>query len=318
MTDIEFESRACHPVRLKYLLGEQVLASWRPELLVLVPQRFEQPGWPAEPAVLLSALEPGAQGLLCRKVPAAAFEPGLGRYGDFLRYVPYRDVLHYVELSGSFADYLKTFSPKSRQNLTRSVRRFGERQGGALSWRVYTHPEEMSEFHAQAVAISRKTYQAQLLDSGLPEGPEFLTELQALAGRGQARGYLLFDAGQPIAYAWCRQQGQRLVYDIVGYLSEYAQHSPGTVLLYHVLEDCFAAQRYSMLDFGPGEAQYKSMFATHRQEFVDLYLLRPSLRHRLLLRLHWWLLSGVDALGRWLERRGVKKKIKLWLRRLRG
>lgn len=306
-------------VRLKYRLGEWVLGAWYPELLVLDPARFEQPGWPASCAALEAQLSGKIDGLLCRKVPASFCEPGLGQYGGLIRYVSHRDVLHYVAVGGSFPEYLKQqFSSKPRQNLQRSVRRFTERQGGSAPWEVYTAPEEMERFFTEALAISKQTYQTRLLDAGLSSGPEFLAQMQALAEQGCARGYLLRDQGRAIAFAWCRQQGSRLIYDTIGYLPECASHSPGTVLLYHLIEDVFAFGRHSILDFGPGEAQYKSLFATHRQEFVDLYLLKDNFKHKFLLRLHRFVARLSDALGELLQRYGVKKKVKAWIRALKA
>lgn len=320
MTDIEieFESESQHAVRLKFLLGEWVLAIWSPVLLVLDPVRFDEPGWPLEPLKLLDRINGRGDGLFCRKVPADKFEPGVGRYGPFLSYVRNRDVLYCVKLDGTFEGFLKAMSSKSRQNLMRSVRRFADRQGGRPSWEVFTEPDQMATFHAQAVAISRQTYQSRLLGSGLPDGQGFVDEMQQLAGTGRARGYILRDSGAPVAFAWCYQQGSRLVYSNVGYLPEFADHSPGTVLLYYIVMDVFAMSRYSLLDFGPGQAQYKSFFGNWRREFVDLFLLRSTFRNWLLLQCHWHLSSAMGDLGQWLERHGYKKQVKSLMRRLRG
>ncbi len=319
LDQIKFSIRRQQTVRLKYQLGEWVLGAWHPELLVLEPASFDQPAWPASEAELSALLTGALDGLLCRKVPAAFCVPGLGRYGALLRYVSHRDVLHYVSVQGSFSDYLKTqFSPKPRQNLQRSVRRFAERQDGKASWQVYTAAEEMEEFLREAVAVSKQTYQTRLLDAGLPSGPEFLKGIQRLAQDGRARGYLLRDQGKVIAFAWCRQQGNSLIYDTIGYLPEFGNLSPGSVLLYHILEDVFASAKYGILDFGPGEAQYKSLFATHSQEFVDLYLLRSTLKNRILLAGHWFMNQLSTAIGEILESYGVKKRVKAWLRRLKA
>ena len=318
MSRMPLESDFVRALPLKFRLGEWTLGAWEPRLRVLVPEGFPTAGWPEEADLIEAELATELDGVLCRKASATDFPPGIGSYGRFTSYVQYRDVVHCVSLRGSFADYLKTFSSKSRQNLVRSVRRFSERQQGEPAWEVCTTPEQMPRFHAEALEISRQTYQTRLLGAGLPDGEAFTRELVELAAKGLARGYLLRDQGKAIAFAWCREQGSRLIYDTIGYLPEYAVHSPGTVLLYHVLEDAFAQQRYALVDFGPGEAQYKAMFANEHHEFVDLYLFRPGLKRRLLLSAHWQLLNGVDALGRWLEQRGWKKRIRSLMRRLRA
>lgn len=176
--------------RLKFMLGELLLGSWRPKLLVADPLQFGLSNWPDAPPLMLAALPAEADGFLCRKVDARRFEPGIGVYGDFVRYVRYRDVLHYVEISGSFDDYLKRFSAKLRQNLTRSVRRFLKRDSLHNRCAIYATAAEMVRFQREVAAISQQTYQTRLLDAGLPADADFLQGMVAAAERGNARGYL--------------------------------------------------------------------------------------------------------------------------------
>jgi hypothetical protein len=303
--------------RLKFLLGELVLGSWRPHLLVADPLEFGVVGWPDAPEIMQAALPADVDGFLCRKVDVQRFAPGIGRYGDFICYVQYHDVLHYVEIAGSFEDYLKRFSPKPRGNLARSVRHFLARDPQRNSCEIYTTPEEMARFQQEAAAISQETYQTRLLGSGFRSDAESLRGMVAAAERGDARGYLLRDGERAIAFAWCRRKGSSLVYDTIGYLPEFAKLSPGSVLLYLILEDLFSTHRYGILDFGPGEAQYKSMFGTGRYEFEDVYLFRRKLRHRALVSAHYRLGNLSSDVGAMLERHGLKKKIKKLIRILR-
>lgn len=318
MTVIETAEANLQPVQLKFLLGELLLGSWRPQLVVADPQDFGTPGWPDPPEVLHAALPATADGFLCRKVEATRFLPGIGRYGNFIRYIRYRDVLYYVELTGNFDSYLKKFSAKTRQNLSRSVRRFIERTPGSNACEIYTSPSEMHRFQAEASAISKETYQTLLLDSGLPASPDFLKRMISLAEQGNARGYLLRDGDRAIAFAWCRRKGKTMVYDTIGYLPECANMSPGTVLLYLILENVFKDGGANIFDFGPGEAQYKSMFATHRREFVDTYLFRSTLRNYLVTSLHYGLSSLSSLIGAALDRVGVKKHIKQLIRKIKA
>ncbi len=303
--------------RLKFLLGELVLASWRPRLVVADPLRFGAVDWPDPPERMQAALPKDADGFLCRKVDVARFAPGIGRYGAFICYVRYKDVLHYVDIRGSFEDYLKCFSTKSRHNLVRSVRHFIARDPTRNGCEVYTTPAEMPHFQREAASISHQTYQARLLGVGLRSDAESLQELIAVAERGDARGYLLRDGERTIAFAWCRRNGDTLVYDTIGYLPECAKLSPGSVLLYLILQDAFGSGCYSMLDFGPGEAQYKAMFGTGRYEFEDVYLLRRTLRHRMLANLHYRVNNFSTAVGAALEHHGLKKAVKKLIRILK-
>lgn len=317
MAVIDYAQTSRSRPRLKFLLGELVLGSWRPCLLVADPLHFDVADWPDAPEVMQAALPPDVDGFLCRKVNVQRFAPGIGRYGEFIRYVRYHDVLHYVEIAGSFDDYLKRFSTKSRHNLSRSVRNFLARDPQRNSCETYTEPDEMARFQHEAAAISQHTYQTRLLGVGLRPDAESLQEMVAIAKRGDARGYLLRDGERAIAFAWCRRKGDSLVYDTVGYLPECAKLSPGSVLLYMILQEAFSTRRYTMLDFGPGEAQYKSMFGTGQYNFEDVYLLRRKLRHHLLISAHYRLGNLSSDVGALLERRGLKKPIKKLIRILR-
>lgn len=304
-------------VRLKFLLGELVLASWRPRLVVADPLHFGIPDWPDEPKVMQAALPADADGFLCRKVDAQRFPPGTDRYGEFIRYVGYRDVLHYVQIAGSFDEYLKRFSTKSRHNLARSVRHFLARDPRRNGCEIYTQPDEMARFQSEATAVSQHTYQTRLLGAGFRSDADYLQGMVAAAERGDARGYLLRDSERAIAFAWCRRKGNSLVYDTIGYLPECAKLSPGSVLLYLILQDLFNNRRYAMLDFGPGEAQYKSMFGTGQYTFEDVYLFRRTMRHHLLVSAHYRLGNLSSSAGAALERLGLKKKVKKLIRSLK-
>lgn len=301
-------------VRFKFQLGEWVLADWRP---LLIPIRSNG----CDVALLRepfggngAELPGGSAGYLLRGTAVTEFTRGVSRRGHWLCYSPRQERLYVVEIAGGFDDYLKRRSPKSRQNLKRAVKRFLERSPQALE--VVTSPEGMAAFHREAVAISRQTYQTQLLGAGLPDTPAFLQAMQDKAARGDARGYLLRDQGEAIAFAWCAARGDTLVYEVIGYRPERADQSPGTVLLYLILEDLFALNRYAVLDFGSGHAFYKESFATRFTDFADVYLLRTSWKHSVLLRLHWRVERFSEDVGALLGRLGLKQHVRAAIRRL--
>lgn len=303
-------------VRVKYQLGEWVLADWRPALLTLQPPDGADAHWPALTALGAHGLPAGVAGYQLRRTAVPRFPRGLSRQGDWLCYSPRQERLYVVDIAGGFEDYLQRRSAKSRQNLKRAVKRFVE--GNADALQVLTAPEDMPAFHREAVAISRQTYQTQLLGAGLPDTPAFLQSMQDKAARGEARAYLLRDRGQAVAFAWCAARGATLVYEVIGYRPEQAERSPGTVLLYLILQDLFALGRYPVLDFGPGHAFYKEAFATRHTDFADAWLLRASWGHRWRLWLHQRVDAVSEAVGGWLERHGWKRRIRQAMRALGG
>lgn len=297
-------------VRFKYLFGEFHLASWRPRLQVIGIGTAD----PCDADVVVpAALHASAQGLWLQRGPVGRFALGLSRFGAWLCYVPRTEKLHYVSVRGGFDEYLNRWSSKARYNLKRSVRKLQDRNAGGVL-EVATTPDAMDGFLCQAAAISQTTYQSRLLQSGLQYDADYVEHMRALAERGEARGYLLKDQGQAIAFAWCSGSGQRLTYDVIGYLEEAAALSPGTVLLYLIVEDLFRLGRFDTFDFGVGDAPYKQLFATHVDEFADAYLFPPTLGNRMRLATHWWLDRFSASIGAMLEKAGLKARVRRLLR----
>lgn len=303
-------------IGLRFLVGEWAVGMWYPRLAVVEHGDIGSVASLQTPESYELLISGDAAGVLCRRIPAAHFDVGVGRYGRWLRYVRSRDVHYFIEIQASWDAYFSQFTGKSRQNLRRSVKRFSERQQGASGVELLTTPADMTRFHREALRISQETYQHKLLKSGLPADKAFVDHLDKLAREGRARGYLLSDGGQPIAYAWCSLAGDVLKYEIVGYLPDSADLSPGTVLLYHIIEDAHAIANCRFLDFGPGEALYKSMFANRKVEYVDLYLFRMTAPNVLLVSLHRGQALANESLGRILEKLGVKSRIKRFIRAL--
>lgn len=308
----------CRPgrARLRYLLGEFLLHDLqRPAWICEAP--FPPPeGFDVRPEDLVATRPPDRDLLIAASWPVAESAKRIAITERNLRYVPAVTPRPYVDLAGTFQQYLAdNFQPKTRKNVLRSVRRMQE---GGAAFRVYLSPEEMQSFLDEALKISDVTYQTRMLGVGLPASAAFREAVLNLARQGRARGYLLYLGEQPAAFAYCTSQGPNLYYSNIGYDPQHASLSPGTVLLYHILEHVFQERRFRWFDFGIGEAQYKSVFGTGSRTCGDVYFFRLSaknvgivLAHAALDRFSW-------ALGRALERAGFKSRIRKWLRSLRG
>ena len=299
---------------LRYRLGEYTLWTWKPSLVPVDCRENGAVGWDEQDP---KDLDPGADGLLCRTPPAAGLLPGLHRRTGWLVYVQRVEKAYYVEIRGTFEDYLRRFNAKRRNDLKRNIRRFQEmRSGSPLT--VATRPEEMEEFHRRAVEISRHTYQEKMFRAGMPEGKDFLKQMVELAAQGLARGYLLWGQDKPVAYAWCAGRGRRLNYVVIGYLPEYAKLSPGTALQYLLLQDLFSEKSFDLFSFGAGDIWYKEYFSTGYEEFVDAILVKPTWRNWVLLSLHALLEKTNDIASALLGKLGLKRAVKLYMRKLAG
>lgn len=263
------------------------------------------------------ALDPAADGFLCHHIAAGNLRAGVYRQGGWLIYVRGEEKSFFIEIKGTFEDYLHKFTAKKRRDLKRILRRFLE-TGHGHPLTVVKHPEQMEEFQRIAVEISRQTYQQKLFKAGMPEGREYLEKMKQLAAQGLARGYILRLEDTPVAFGWCAGQGDQLNYLVTGYLPKHARLSPGTALLCFLLEDVFRERVFRVFSFVTGESWYKEYFSTGWLSFIDAFVLRATWRHYLLARLHSTLEGINEKMGRLLENWGGKRAIKRAMRKLAG
>jgi CelD/BcsL family acetyltransferase involved in cellulose biosynthesis len=299
---------------LKFRLGEITLFSVDFPCLALQAHFTTLTSEPMDASPPFESFSRGVEALMMQGHPIKEALPVLTRLASAIRYVPSQYRNHYTNLRMPFEVYLKQLSGKSRSTLVRKVRKFAELSGGTIAWREFARPDELQQFHAFARDISRKTYQERLLDAGLPEDAEFVAHIQKLAETGQMRGYVLFLHGKPVAYISCPIVQGVLLYQHVGYDPEYRDISPGTVLQYIVLERLMSEGTHTMFDFTEGEGQHKKLFATDSLLCANIFYFRPTLRNRMLLRLHVWMGAFSEKGGNLLDRLGLKARIKRLLR----
>jgi CelD/BcsL family acetyltransferase involved in cellulose biosynthesis len=201
---------------------------------------------------------------------------------------------HYIDMAGGFEAYMARFSGKTRSTLRRKARKLTDEAGG---YTVSEHrsPAEIEAFLAAALPLSARTYQARLLDAGLPGDAAARRAMLEAAEADRMRAFLLHAGGAPVAYLSLPvvgpETGGTLVYAHLGYDPDWAPLSVGTVLQMDALERLFAEQRYRRFDFTEGEGAHKAMFGTHSAACTSLVLLEPTLANRTLLGAR----AGFDA-----------------------
>lgn len=312
-------------VSLATYLGDLALFSIRFRVLV---NRRHFTELPASLALAdLPALEPELDGYLIRSQPdadAPDIDDGvdrsrhvqrrLSRDGGYLVYVPRRYRRHWVDLTTDHAAYLARFSGKTRSTLRRKVKRFAQEDGGRLDFRVYRTPDEVAAFHHLARPLSARTYQERLVDAGLPKSEAFQTEMRARAERGAVRAYLLFLAGEPVAFTYCPIDDGIVLYGYTGFDSRCRALSPGTVLQYLILEDLFHEGGHRLFDFTEGEGAHKELFATDARSCKDVYVFRPGPKARFAAAAQTAVEQGAESAAAVLDRLGLKRRLKLLLR----
>jgi CelD/BcsL family acetyltransferase involved in cellulose biosynthesis len=302
-------------VNVKFKLGERTLftrALWlkvrdvplRPDLAEAV-QQAEPPDEP---------LDANCAGYLVRSLPVRGEQPKWRVAAGYISYTPLQYQRYYIDLRQSFAEYKAKFSSKSRSTLARKVRRFAEQFGGEVRSRCYATAQEMGEFHRLARQVSAKTYQERLLDAGLPASSAFREQIEKMAARGHARGYILFDADKPIAFLFCPVREDVVLYQYLGYDPAYMSWSPGTVLQWQALEAIFAERRFAFFDFTEGQSDHKRFFATGSVHCANVFFLRRNLRNLSLVLGHMGLDSVSESAGAVLAHAGLKSRVKKLIR----
>ena len=251
---------------------------------LLAEQSDNLPGEPPKAATV--NLNPGSDVLF---VP---FHPINRRLSTFdlsrktIRYTSGQYKVYYIDIEGSFSDYLAKLSPKSRHELRRTVRKFIRSCEDSNYFREYRSASEMSDFHKLACKISKQTALGKWGNNGIAPTLQFCSELENSAERGMVRGFVLFHQGRPVAFDLCRLRGNCLSGDFRGYDPAFRQFSPGRVLTFSILNRLFDEGTVERYDFGPGAADYKAVFSKTNVRCADIYYFRRNMKNGCLIMAH--------------------------------
>ncbi|HSF11541.1 MAG TPA: GNAT family N-acetyltransferase [Erythrobacter sp.] len=284
--------------------------------LLSVPRRLSR--WSFTLEELLAGAIPsnppsGPDGVQVLSAPTAQLSEVAARFPGFVAGGRQDYRRHYIAMEGSFADYMAQFSGKTRSTLRRKAKKLAEETGG-YSVSEHRTPAEIEAFLAAALPLSARTYQARLLNAGLPEDAASRRAMLEAAEAGRMRAFMLHASGQPIAYLSLPVTGATLVYAHLGYDPDHARLSPGTVLQIEALERLFAERRFRWFDFTEGDGAHKELFGTHHIACSSLMLLEPTLANRTLLGARSGFDAGVAQAKMLAERSGALGKVRALLR----
>jgi hypothetical protein len=296
---------------IRFLLGDrQILAPRR----MLVPIGYGLDAILRNAPLTAAPLPANADGYRLQSVPVSLLESLDREFAGLIASPPQLYARHYIDMALGHDGYMAQFSSKTRATLKRKTRKLADANGGALDIRSYHRPDQLDAFFKAALPLSGTTYQARLLDAGLPDDADFREDARALAEADRLRSYILFLHGSPAAYLYLPVIDDVLVYAYLGYDQAIAQLSPGTVLQMHALEQLFAERRFRYFDFTEGDGAHKALFGTHQVPCATVFLFKPTLANRALLAGQKGFNAAVEGTGTWLERIGAKARIRKLLR----
>jgi CelD/BcsL family acetyltransferase involved in cellulose biosynthesis len=176
----------------------------------------------------------------------------------------------YILIGDDFQDFLqRTLHRKRRINIGREVRRLTER-----SFRIveFTRPEEMQQAMDLAFAVCRSSWKTKtsLAITNSATRTQFYREIAVhFACHGQTRIWVAMLDEQPVAVEFHVEGGNKFYFMMTEFDQDYAKLSPGTVLLYKVLEQLHG-EPIDELDFGGEAYDYKMKWATGVRKHVSL------------------------------------------------
>lgn len=283
--------------------------------------RVREETWAVGPFGKASAPPPSVQdlagdldGVFRRSEPLESVEPRIESGPETLRYIESSFERQFIDFSTDFETYLAGFSRKTRSTITRKLRRFEKSSGGEIDWRRFQQKAEMRQFHRIARQVSSLTYQEKLFDAGIPDGEDFIAQMEQLADKNAARGYVLFLDGKPISYLYLPIVDGRVIYNYLGFDPAFSNYSPGTVLQFLALKCLFAEKAHRFFDFTEGEGPHKRLFSTHRRLCGNVFYLRPTVRNRMLIFLHSRVERSASAVDRLLAHLRLKTFLKKLIR----
>ncbi|MFM9965922.1 MAG: GNAT family N-acetyltransferase [Planctomycetaceae bacterium] len=212
-----------------------------------------------------------------------------------------------IEFPPTPSDYWAKFSSKTRNTFKRKQKKIGTTRLIRI-----TEPGQIAEFLETAHVISQRTWQSEQLGLRIHNNATELRFFTFLAAQQSLRSYLLFVDEQPAAFLFGTQHQGLFSYEEVGYSREFADRSPGQVLLLQVLEDLLKDNPPRVFDFGGGAADYKQLFATTTSASGNVWLVPPGLRPQLCLTY----LRGCRAFDRFARATANKLGVTTRLRQL--
>ena len=279
------------PISVKFNFGHRVFAATKLRAAVILGS---EPLLPRSPALYRRLFDgifedlPQCQCIFSANIPTESFAWDYlrGEGSRSRRYFSYLEGLeetkwHFIDLREGFDQYLGAMTAKTRRNLRRQVRVLREHGGGRLECRRVEAEDQVEAFLEAAERVHERSWQGRKRRTWNHQSHLVGPELKSLARAKILRSYLLECCGEPCAYVVGYQFDGVYHYMEPRFDEALGRLSPGTVLLYLLLENLFAHDRPELLNFGTGSQPYKEHFSNQTAKDGSFFLFRRNLANRL-------------------------------------
>lgn len=220
----------------------------------------------------------------------------------------------FIVFPPTFDEYLQQLGKRSRKSVQYSQRRLSREFDTELF--ECDSSDLIDRFLTDAITVSKKTYQWNLLGLGLRNKADFTETLGHWARHADLCSFILYCDGTPTAFMLGYIYRSCYYYIDVGYDPDWAKYSVGSVLQLLVLERLYKMDTPPRsFDFSTGYGEHKGRFGNYQQEEVNILVLPSSVKNRLFLFLYRLIEGTSNVLVALLEKMGIKKKLKKFIRR---
>jgi hypothetical protein len=189
----------------------------------------------------------------------------------------------YLALPGTFDEYCRGLSNKSREVLKRSARMLVRDFPGMVRFRSVRSIRDVEDFARMADEIARKTYPG-VLGEGFVDNAETREMLLMAAQKKALRACLLYIGEQPIAFAIGLLSNKTLYGTFTGYDPEFKKYAPGLQSLMRLIEESFEPNGGLLrIDAGAGDPPYKRRLFPSSWKEHPVWIFAPTTKG---LRLH--------------------------------
>ena len=196
------------------------------------------------------------------------------------------EMFHSLTIPETFDGFLQRFPAKKRYNLKRQVRLMEEASNGQLRLATITRADQVDDFLAAATDIAAGSWKNHSVTLPLARTADNRALYADLARRGLLRAYVLRSGETAVACALGYQFETVYHYADTAHLDREMRLSPGMVLLLLIVRDLIENTRIRRLNFGIGDDDYKRQFADRHTRDRTIWVMRSSLRNRLICAVH--------------------------------
>lgn len=166
-----------------------------------------------------------------------------------------------LDLPASFDAYYQSRTKNVKNNIKTYRNRARKAFGEPLTLTCLRRTEDVEQAIRIAEQLTAKTYQRGL-GVGFADTPQRRESWRLAAERGWLRVYVLEMEGKPVAY-WAGPVYEGVfTVDFTSFDPEYSHYHPGQLALLSMIEEFCADPLVRQIDFGYGEAAYKSRFGS--------------------------------------------------------